>query len=46
MRQDGSFPVPPRVGTHQGRATISMPVLQDLVDGGQIGVRRLEHNDA
>lgn len=44
MRQDGSFPVPPRVGTHQGRATITMPILQDLVDGGQIGVRRQEHN--
>jgi hypothetical protein len=41
MRPDGSFPVPPRVGTHEGRATISMSVLQDLVDGGQIGIKRL-----
>ena len=42
MRPDGSFPVPPKVGTHEGRATISMSVLQDLVDGGQVGVKRLQ----
>ena len=41
MRPDGSFPVPPKKGTHEGRATISMNVLQDLVDGGKIGVKRL-----
>lgn len=43
MRPDGTFPVPPKKGTHEGRATMSMKVLQDLVDGGQIGVKRLEN---
>lgn len=41
MRPDGSFPVPPKKGTHEGRATMSMSVLQDLVDGGKIGIKRL-----
>ena len=41
MRPDGSFPVPPKKGTHEGRATMSMKVLQDLVDAGKIGIKRL-----
>jgi len=41
MRPDGSFPVPPKKGTHEGRATMSMSVLQDLVDAGKIGIKRL-----
>ena len=41
MRPDGSFPVPPKKGTHEGRATMTMKVLQDLVDAGKIGIKRL-----
>ena len=42
MRPDGTFPPPASRGEHKNRATMSMNILQDLVDGGQIGVDRLE----
>jgi len=40
MRPDGTFPPPASRGEHKNRATMSMNILQDLVDGGQIGIDR------
>ena len=42
MRPDGTFPLPAPKGTHKNRATMSMNILQDLVDGGQIGISRMD----
>ena len=42
MRPDGTFPPPASRGEHKNRATMSMNILQDLVDGGQIGIDRLD----
>jgi len=42
IRDDGTFPAPPKRGTHEGRATIGMDALQGLVDSGQIDIEQIE----
>jgi hypothetical protein len=42
IRGDGTFPPPPQRGTHAGRATIGMGVLQGYVDTGQVDIEKIE----